>query len=89
MADDTKIAPVAPVAPVTAPEPAAPRIDNPFVPGQSYEAPPGATAATVVKLWAGGEHRNAMDLADALKLSAADVALVRASCPGWDELRGQ
>jgi len=60
-------------------------LPNPYIPGDKLNPKPAKrTASSVIKLWAGGEHRNAKALAASLKLSAADLALVAASCPGWN-----
>lgn len=67
------------------------RIDNPYTPGEAFDPAPDPSAATIVKLWGGGEHGRAMATFKTIAgtISSADYDDIRAKCPGWDELLAQ
>lgn len=63
-----------------------PPLKNPYAPNAKEAPARKRTKADVIRMWAGGEHRRALDLARSLKLSDKDEAEVIEACPGWHEL---
>lgn len=68
--------------------PPKPSIPNPALVGM--EPKPTArrqkSKTTVIRMWSGGSHLEAKNLAKTLKLSEGDRAEIVAACLGWNDI---